>query len=167
MEDVLKSFTLGAYRDLQIEAEDETAYINGLVNAVVDNSVYEFDEEAVDREAERIATDLEKGLEEAKKPVKAFCYLNQIPEGGLVAYCRGEFVRGIKEDSVINGIAAAEGIEVEAYDLALCRQNYAEEYSRALLDGMGPDEMIAKKALLAKKVLHFLMEANKWVTNEQ
>lgn len=166
MQNVLIDFELGSYKNLVIEASDETGYINGLVDAVIANSRYVFDDEAVDCESVRIAADLKQGLEEAGKPLGAFCYLNGIEEGELTQYCKSELKRGQVEDAVIRGIAANERIEVEAVDLALCRQNYAEEYSRALLDGMGPDEDLAKKAMLAKKVLQYLMSVNEWKRHE-
>lgn len=158
----LKNFTLGTYEGLVVEAENETDYLNGLLNEVIANSVFEFDQDAVSCESQRMASDLEIALKEAKKPVAAFMYLNGIPEGGLVDYCAKEHMRGCMEDAVLGAIAEKEGICVDEADLAAYRRKYLEEYSKALFDGMGPDEEPLKKAILAKKTLMALGRKNEW-----
>lgn len=156
-------FEIGPYRGMLIEAADETGYVNKLMNAVIAASRYAFDEEGVAAKAVDMASALEAGLEADRKPVKAFCYLNGIPEGGLADWCAEEYKRGALEDAVIVTVARREGVEVTEADLSEYRRGYLERYSRALFDGMGVDEEPLKKAVLAKKTLKFLMEANEWV----
>ncbi len=163
MEDLLTHFRLGTYRGLCVVAHDETEFINRIMSEIVDNSEFVFDEARVEVEAQRMATELSAALEEGKKPVRVFCYLNSITEEQLPEFCKAEYLRGRKEDAVINKIAEIEGLEVEPQDLAVCRRDYPKEYSQALFDGMDSNEDIARAAILAKKVLAFLMSVNEMV----
>ena len=163
MEDLLTHFKLGAYRDLRVVAHNETEFVNNVMNMIADDCEFSFDDAKVEIEAQRMATELTEALEEGKKPVRIFCYLNGIEEEQLPEFCKCEYMRGRKEDAIIKKIAEIEGLEVDTQDLADCRREYPEEYSQALFDGMDANEDIARAAMLAKKVLSFLMDVNEMV----
>ena len=63
MKQILTDFSLGSYVGLVVEADgDETAYLNELINTVIDNVTYRLDENALEEEAARAERDLREGL---------------------------------------------------------------------------------------------------------
>lgn len=162
MTGALIRFYIGFYTGRTVRALDETAYLNKLLNEIICDSLFVFDEEELTKKAIGMASQLEKGLKEANKPIAAFCYLNGISENNLAGYCASEYRRGCMEDMLIKTVAQNESIEVTESDLASYRCDYPTNYSRALMDGMGSDEEPLKKAILAKKTLQFLGHANTW-----
>ena len=160
MQEIVKSFELGQYVGFKVEAEEETQFINELINRIIDSSDLQFYEDVLDQEAERVERELRSGLSQNMKSVGASCYVNGIEESGLREHCRGMLVRTAAENLVIQGIAKAEGIEVSDKDLAAYKSTYREQYARTLLSDPDSTDDELRQAILVKKVLRFLMQNN-------
>ena len=78
MQEIVKSFELGQYVGFKVEAEEETQFINELINRIIDSSDLQFYEDVLDQEAERVERELRSGLSQNMKSVGAYCYVNGI-----------------------------------------------------------------------------------------
>jgi len=153
---------VGTYRGLNVEAKDETSYINGLINQIIANSFYVLDEEDVANNADRIEQELKIRLEKEKKSVGAFCYLNGIIEDELNEYCADEYARGKVEDSILLTIARLESITVNETDIILQKAQRIVSNDKIVFNDELDEESI-HMAVLTKKILQFLMAENTWV----
>lgn len=162
MREILKSYELGPYKGLIVEAENETAFVNELMNKVIDASTFDFDDKAIEQELPRIESDLRTNLEADNKPFAAFCYVEGIEEDEFPDFCRREFMRSTAENTVIQGIADAEGLQVTDADISDYKTEYREQYAKTLLDDPDLDDKDLVLAIMTKKVLGFLMRSNTW-----
>lgn len=163
MKQILTDFSLGSYVGLVVEANgDETAYLNELINIIIDNVTYRLDETALEEEAARAEQDLREGLKRGKKPIGAFCYVNGITEEELPDYCKANLVRTALENLTIESIAEIEGIEVTPTDIETYKQEYRDQYVRTLLAEPDFGDKELAEAILVKRVLHFLKDNNTW-----
>ena len=48
MQEIVKSFELGQYVGFKVEAEEETQFINELINRIIDSSDLQFYEDVLD-----------------------------------------------------------------------------------------------------------------------
>lgn len=163
MDEILKSFGLGPYTGLVVEAADDTSdFLNQVINRVIDSSEIVVNQAAVEHEAPRVEAELRKGLEEGKVSVGAFCYVNGITEDKLPEYCKANLVRTAAENRVIEEIASAEGIEVTPEDISAYMREYRTQYAKVLLDDPEFGENELRDAIRVRKVLGFLKDNNTW-----
>ncbi len=167
MKDVLTSFTPGAHVGLIVEAPDESAFLNEIINIAIEGSDYLIDEEVVELEGKRAERDLREGLKVGMKSVGAFCYINDITEDQLEDFCKANLIRTALENALIYSIAEIESISVSDNDIATYKKEYRDQYVRTLLNepDFGEDQL--KEALLARKVLNFLNDNNTWIRKTQ
>ena len=161
MKQIMSNFVPGPHVGLFVEVEgDESVFLNEIINTIIDSSTYDIDEEALEEEAARAEKQLRERLEENKKSVGAFCYVNGITEDQFFDYCKANLVRTALENATILSIAEIEGIKVTEKDLAAYKQNYREQYARVLLTepDFGEEELV--EAICARKVLNFLKDNN-------
>lgn len=161
MKQILIDFAPSPYVGLIIETDgDETEFLNALINAIIDESTYSIDEEALEEEAVRAEGQLRDKLKEDGKSIGAFCYISGITEDQLHEFCKANLVRTAVENAAILSIADAEGIRVTDDDLASYKRSYRDQYARVLLTepDLGDDEL--REAILTRKVLNFLKNNN-------
>lgn len=161
MKQIMSNFVPGPHVGLIVEVDgDESAFLNEIINTIIDNSTYDIDEEALEEEATRAEAELREALVADKKSVGAFCYVSGITEDQLHEFCRANLIRTALENETILSIAKIEGIKVTDNDVATYKANYREQYARVLLNepDFGDDELV--EAIIARKVLNFLKDNN-------
>ncbi len=158
----LRSFDLGSYVGLVATGGNETDFLNEIINVIIEDSTFVFDDDWINQEIPRIEADLRKALEADKKPVTAFCYLQRIQESELGDYCRNLFMRTTAENMVITAVAEAEHIKVTKEDIATYMKNYRLQYANLLMSEPEVTEDDLHNAIKTKKVLRFLLENNTW-----
>ena len=160
--DFLQKAELGSYVGLTVEADSETAFIDELINMIIDSTTFTFDDELIESELPRIETDLRASLTENKKPVGAYCYVMGIKEEDFTDHVRDLITRTAAENGIIEAIAKSESIVVADSDIKEYMAYYRRQYADALMgDATLSDENLAE-AIKTKKVLKFLRENNTW-----
>ena len=157
----LKLLLVEEIHQQKVEQERE-GNINIVIQAVIDQSEYEFDEEALDKEGKKFYYQFASELADVDEMKMLTEYLTQrqITADILLDECKEEVAKQMLRNAIMDAVIEAENIVFTSEEYELLKKKHREDQENEQLPKELSSFEMVKTLFLRRKALDFLLKVN-------